>query len=70
MYGKTADCHVVGIVVREVTEIAHDWLRGIFVILLVDVHEFSRESVRKLSLTRNRKFVLISQSGWITLTRA
>ena len=41
-----------------------DWL------LLVDIHEFWWESVCKLSITRDRKFDLISQSGWNTLTTA
>ena len=40
------------------------------IILLGYIHEFWGESVCKLSLTRNWRFNLISQSGWNALTSA
>lgn len=45
-------------------------LRSIVQLFSLSMHEFWVESVCKLSLTHNRKFDPISQSGWITLTSA
>ena len=44
---------------------SYQWRLGLF--LFLDIHEFWLESVRKLSLTPNRKFNPISQSGFFLM---
>ena len=55
---------------KEWTGTVVTWYLTSCALFLVDIHSFWWKSVCKLSLTRERKFDVISQSGWITLTSA